>query len=77
MVAAVASAHQRKSRATYPTNAPRAGSRPPSTLGSATASVDFVMSAQRQQQDCFLTFVLRVFEDDTQIVTRAASPTAR
>ena len=40
-------------------------------------SVDFVMSAQGKQQDCLLTFVLDVFEDNTHIVTRAASPAVR
>jgi len=47
------------------------------TLCSATASVDFVMSAQGKQQDYLLTFVLSVFEDNAQIVTRAASPATR
>ena len=40
-----------------------------------SASVDFVMGAQGQQEDGLLALVLRVLEDDTQIVTRATGPT--
>jgi hypothetical protein len=41
----------------------------------ASASVDLIMGAQGQQEDGLLAFVLRVLEDDTQIVSPAASPT--
>src|SRR5260370_22991618 len=53
--------------------------RPPSAgaTGSASASVDFIMGAQGQQEDGLLALVLRVLENDTQIVTRAAGPTTR
>jgi hypothetical protein len=46
-------------------------------MGSAAASVDFVMGAQSQQEDGLLAIVLHVLEDDPQIVARAASPTTR
>src|SRR5207245_8513769 len=44
---------------------------------SASASVDFIMGAQGQQEDGLLALVLRVLEDGAQIVTGAAGPTPR
>ncbi len=77
-----ASAHRRALAHATQQHRSNGRARPASPLlsrltGSATALVNFIVGAQGQQENGLLAFVLRVLEDDAQVVTSAASPTTR